>query len=183
MGENTGVDRRSVAAAAFIQDEPQWCGGVYPTGKELGHNFKDDYLMLWNHEAIFYGVRTDVIPAKVMETDAIATSHVVYMFNEFEESDYRTCGAFPIDALRSTITAQKKAASISGKRRKRGGDFWIPFLVNGVAGYSPDVLTWCYTLLGEKDVEVRVPLRNQQVLPILLTSPMGKAYILPARTC
>jgi len=186
MSDSTVVDKRSAIAAAFIKDTPKWSGGVYPTSKELGHNFQDDYLMLWNHSAIFYGVRTNMIPARVFETDAVATGHIVYMFNEFEKTDYRACGAFPIDALRSTVTAQRKAASIAKKRRVRGGEFWKPFLVNDrpgcVAGFDPDLLMLCYALLGEKEVALRVPLYNQSVLPILLTSPLGKIYVLPVRT-
>ena len=179
------MDARSAAAAAFMNDVPQWRGGAYPTDKELGHAALGGCLMLWNRGAVFYGDAPDITPAALYATDQTATQRVIYLYNEFDHAHYLPSKEFPLDALRIVIDAQRRAATKAHKRRKHGGEYWAPFILNGqniTYGFDPDMLTICCMLLGNSKIMLHMPFDETNIMPIKLTSPLGKIYVLPIRT-
>lgn len=178
------TDKRSLAAAAFIQDVPRWRGGAYPTAKEFAGSFMEGCVLLWNRGAIFYGKQPEIVPAALLETDQCATARIMHLYHDYTERGYLAASAFPVDALRTVLRVQKQNANAVHKRRKKNGEFWKPFLITGQTctwGYDPDMLMLCCTLLGGDQIQLHMPIDETNVSPIKLTSKFGTVFMLPVR--
>lgn len=182
----TKIDKRSLAAAVFVRDRPEYRGCFSPTQNDMGASFREKCVMMWNRGMIFYGKTPDVVPAAYAETTYDKSRYVLQKFQDFEDLDYRYNGDFSLDALRSTIEAQKKAARAAGRRRVQYKDFWRPYVVwapgQRPLSFSPDVLSVCCTMLGDERMTMWLPRDEVNVQPMRLANSNGVIYILPIRT-
>ena len=182
----TKMDKRSLAASAFVRDRPEYSGCFSPTERDMAASFRENSLLYWNRGAIFYGRETNAVPTIYEDTTYDTALLLLKQFHEFENLDYSYCGEFSVDGLRSTLEAQKKAAKAVHRRRVRGKKFWRPYVVwmpgQRSLSFDPDMLSFCCTLLGDERITMWLPVDNVNVRPMRLSNDYGVLYILPIRT-